>query len=109
MSAAPKDRPVCGLCEAVDGNGRPCRRPAVARNKLLALCEEHARLYDKVWMVDDAETAIYYLRRWLWVARDNDNEFLEARIQADLAAAEDRRRRAYEALEQSRDPTGHPE
>ena len=82
--------------------GRPCAGGSADSHSVSsyeecpALCEEHARLYDRVWLQDDAETAVQCLRRWLEVARERDNRFLESRIRADLAEARNWRRRLHE-------------
>jgi hypothetical protein len=91
----------------VTSGGEICGRPATRRERCLALCEQHALLYEKAWLVHDAETAVHYLRQWLWIARESHNEFLEGRLLADLTAAEARRSRAYEEMEQARAAAGN--
>src|SRR5215212_11197100 len=58
----------------------PCTRPGVLRYRLGYYCKEHIVLIHHCGDVDKSYDAICYLRRWLQIARDRENEFLEVQI-----------------------------
>ena len=57
-------------------------------------CEEHIEIIYAGEGVDHAREAICYLKRWLRVARDRDNEFLEMQLSEALDKAETQLRHA---------------
>jgi len=57
-------------------------------------CEEHIEIIYAGEGVDPTREAICYLKRWLRVARDKGNEFLEIQFSEALSEAETRLRRA---------------
>ena len=87
--------------------GHPCPRPGTVRYGLGSYCEEHIEVIHAGEGVDPAhEEAIYYLKRWLRIARDKANEFLEAQLSEVLGEAETRLRRAEQ--ERAWQDTDHP-
>ncbi len=76
-------RPCVGL-----KSGHPCSRPATVRYRLGYYCKEHTGVIHTYGDLDHAREAIYYLRQWLWIARDRANEFLETKLSEALGEAE---------------------
>ena len=77
----------------------PCPRPGTVRNGLGYYCEEHIGAIPIYGNVDHAHEAIYYLRRWLQIARDKANSFLEMQLSEALSDAEARFRSARRELD----------
>ena len=71
-------------------------------------CEEHLEIIYAVERVDHTREAIYYLRRWLRIARDRANELLEMEISEALGKAETRLRYTQRGLDQAREDAGDP-
>jgi hypothetical protein len=67
---------------------RPCPRPGTVRDGYTCSCDEHTEVIRYSESVDDAREAIYYLSRWLRIARDMANSFLEMRLSEALGEAE---------------------
>jgi hypothetical protein len=68
--------------------GRPCSRPATVRYGLGYYCKEHVEVIPSSGSSDDAREAIYYLRYWLLIARNESNRFLETKLSEALSEAE---------------------
>ena len=68
--------------------GHPCSRPATVRYGLGYYCKEHIEVIPSIESLDDAREAIYYLRYWLWIARNESNRFLETKLSEVLSEAE---------------------
>jgi hypothetical protein len=79
----------------------PCPRPGTVRNRLGYYCEQHIGTIPIYGDVDHTHEAIYYLRRWLQIARDRANEFLEMQLSEALSEAEARLSRARRELDQA--------
>jgi len=88
--------------------GHPCPRPGTVRYGLGYYCKEHIEVIYAVERVDHTREAIYYLRRWLRIARDRANEFLEMELSEALGKAETRLRYAQRGLDQAREDAGNP-
>jgi hypothetical protein len=87
----------------------PCPRPGTVRYELGYYCEEHIEIIYAGEGVDHTREAICYLKRWLRVARDRDNEFLEMQLSEALGEAETRLRRAERELDRACEDAGDPD
>jgi hypothetical protein len=87
--------------------GQPCSRPGTMRDGLGYYCEEHIGAIPVYVDADHAHEAIYYLKRWLQIARDRANEFLEMQLSEALSEAEARLGRARGELDQAREDAGN--
>jgi hypothetical protein len=59
-----------------------CPRPGIVRYGLGYNCKEHIEvLYEGLGNLHEA---VYYLRRWLYIARDRANTFLETQLSEAL-------------------------
>jgi len=86
----------------------PCPRPGTVRYGLDYYCKEHIEIIYAGEGVDHTREAIYYLRRWLRIARDRANKFLEAQLSEALGKAETRLRHAERGLAQACEDAGDP-
>ena len=68
--------------------GCPCSQPATVRYWLGYYCKEHIEVIPSIESLDDAREAIYYLRYWLWIARNESNRFPETKLSEVLSEAE---------------------
>ena len=66
----------------------PFPRPGTVCYGLDHYRREHMEVVHFSESVEDAHQAIYYLRRWLWIARDRANRFLELKLSEALSEAE---------------------
>ena len=86
--------------------GQPCSRPGTVRYGLGYYCKEPITAIDVYGDVDHAHEAIYYLRRWLQIAHDRANTFLEMQLSEALSEAEARLSRADGELDQACEGAG---
>ncbi len=86
----------------------PCLRPGTVRNGLGFYCKEHIGTIHLYEDVKHTLEAIYYLKQWLWVARDRANAFLEMQLSAALGEAETRLRCTKRELDQACKDAGDP-
>jgi hypothetical protein len=87
---------------------QPCPHPSTVRYGLGYYCQEHIEVIHAGGSADHTREAVYYLRRWLWIARDRANEFLEMQLSEALGKAETRLRRTERELDQACEGTGDP-
>ena len=86
----------------------PCPRPGTVRYGLSYYCEEHIEIIYAVEGVDHTREAIYYLRRWLRIARDRANEKLKIQLSDALRKAEKQLRHAEQEPDQAWEDAGVP-
>jgi hypothetical protein len=79
----------------------PCSRPDVVRYGLDHYCKKHSEVSCESEGVENAYEALYYLRRWLWIARDKANELLEVQLSEALCKAETWLRHLERELDQA--------
>jgi len=92
-------------CMGFKIGGYPCPRPGTVRYGLGYCCKEHLEVIHVVGNVHHTQEAIYYLRRWLRIARDKANGFLEVQLSEALGKAETRLRYAQRGLDQDCEDT----
>ena len=85
---------------------RPLRvRPAIVRYELGGhYCKRHGADVNNTH-----DEAIYYLRRWLWIARDKANDLLEGQLSEALLKAETWLIHLEQELDQAREDVAEPE
>ena len=88
--------------------GHPCSRPGTVRYGLGYYCVEHIEIIYAGEGLNRTREAICYLRRWLRVARNRNNEFLEMQLSETLDEAEMQLRRSERELDQACKDTGDP-
>ena len=89
---------------------QPCLRPGTVRYGLGYYYKEHIGMVDRLGEdLDHAYEAIHYLRRWLRVAHDRADEFLEIQLLQALGKAQMKLRRAKRKRNQACEDSGIPD
>ena len=85
----------------------PCDRLAKAHyNTMFGVCDEHADAIRTGEGEDMADEAVSYLKRWLWMARQKANHWLEVVLEDALLEARHRLLKAQQ--ESARRVSGRP-
>ena len=89
---------------------QPCPRPGTLRYGLGYYCKEHIEIANRLDEdVYHAYEEIHHLRRWLWIARDRANEFLEIQLLEALGKAQMQLRCAERKRNQACEDMGNPD
>ena len=86
-----------------------CPRPGTVRYGLSYYCKEHIEVIHHGGSADHTCEAVYCLRRWLPIAHDRANEFLEMQLSEALRKAETQLGRAERELDQACEDAGDPD
>ena len=88
-------------CEVGGSTDRPCPRPAVWHYNYIYYCNEHLKWAQAGEDEDDASTAIYHTKRFLWKAQVEGIERLEYYSGLALVEFENDLKKAKEAAEEA--------
>lgn len=94
--------PACSApsCQAGRMYTTPCDRlDRVHHNGMFCVCDEHADASHAGEGEGTADEAVFYLKRWLWVAHENANHWLEVVIEDALLEAQHRLLKAKQERE----------